>query len=1294
MFRKFRHYFIPFFLFFSLSLASGQEINQQKPEAACNALLWKIEGNHLKKPSYLYGMIETNQKFAFHLIDSFFIAIRTVDQLVLETHPDSVEMAYRNTKIIKRMYEIRDIDFSYQPTSDYYSLLSPQPMDEDLFASVLSGMAADPYNFFGASDDSEEELSLTDFVYNAFYKLHKKVAGLISVSEQLDQEEIEEKYNNEKIRKYSNERTNYSENHETIEKAVEAYRRGDLDGFDSLYRRYINDSAYFAVCKAPYYHLLAKRLDSLLQRPNSALALIPVFALPGEQGIIAYLRSKGYTVTPVKHHIITKPNHQKDKIDKIQGRVEFGEYTSRTGIWSARVPKDAIVRLEESGNVQTFTDRMNNVDYTVSRIPTHAMLSGKSPEDLFQKMDSVFIEYVPGKIIRRKELQVCGYPAVDVLNRTSRGNLEMFRLIITPIEIIVFKVSGKKSYIRKHHVGSQFIRSTMLNTGAGRDWVSVKSEKGDFSMTLPPYYIADTALQNAFPVTEAEFQAWDQASRSWFLLKRNVHHDLGILEEDTFDLHMMAEEMAREKELEISLDKTGSHQGYPSLEFTTWTKDQRDTLYQKIIIAGSRHYLLAVRSTDLAMRQKFFDGFTVLQPVYTPSQDTVVDTLLSFRVISEVRQMENASKNDDDQYLYMYLYDDVPEKAELKKREKSHLPVVKTVSYFYPSGSEYIRVEKIKIHDYKGFASYSALWDAVSKKSVSDSTLVINYVKSDSLAEVPFCEITYSYPGTIRYIRKKIMLHKGVLFVLTTMQDRLTGELPWSSTFFGTFTPLSDTMQGRSPFEDKGWLFITNFLSADTIRVKQAMQSLDMIVFRAIHRDSLLYILKMKDLLSRNMKVSTQLIAGFGKIDHPDIVHDLQQLYDLYEGCPVLQNAVFLSLGSQKSTKALEAILRILAKDPPLPSDEGAFNMLMKPLQLSVAASPNYITELLRYDRYPEYRRLIHSVLLSLVENGSFNPQQSAEVYAHIRDLIVQEMKRNNEMIQDDPVSLEKKKHAGTYSSGEGISTNVHITSWYPDDNDESKEEDDDYALKKDSVQVDVYSDISDLMMLVRIVYPSAMLKEPRWITGIADRILTGNEKNDALDMTIYLLKHKVAVPDSIIKSFVSDLRIRSDFYKKLCNEKLLKSIDTGWVSPLSITESMMYVNALWTRDELYFNIYMYSDEEEEAPACDDSLTFLERRFISTPKKNGYIYFYKYKGGYGDEKNWMIGVTGIQPEDSLQVNPVSDFNFSDLERIFAGDDTREVIDKLVREKFRKLYRKRFPAINPYVDFADEFYFDE
>src|SRR5438552_11354938 len=53
------------------------------------SLFWEITGNGLSRPSYLFGTMHISSKMVFHLPDSFYLGIKKVDVVALETNPES-----------------------------------------------------------------------------------------------------------------------------------------------------------------------------------------------------------------------------------------------------------------------------------------------------------------------------------------------------------------------------------------------------------------------------------------------------------------------------------------------------------------------------------------------------------------------------------------------------------------------------------------------------------------------------------------------------------------------------------------------------------------------------------------------------------------------------------------------------------------------------------------------------------------------------------------------------------------------------------------------------------------------------------------------------------------------------------------------------------------------------------------------------------------------------------------------------------------------------------------------------
>ncbi|HRZ43083.1 MAG TPA: TraB/GumN family protein [Bacteroidales bacterium] len=1248
---------------FCLSNSFSQNVPQDPPiQTDDQGLLWKIEGKNLSAPCYLYGTLETSSKLAYHLSDSFFVAFRNAKRVIITLHPDSVENAQHYPALMRRYYQNNDIDLSYSPAYNYYSQLTPQKTDEGFWEYVVSGLAVNPWMLYTASDDSEEEKSLSEFMYLSALKLKKPVLGLISMEEELSYREKQTKYFQDKKENTDNEREDYGESELVVERALAAYRRGDLASFDSLYRKYVNDTSYFRQVLEPRYRFLAAKLAERLQDNKPFLAVVEVFALPGDSGIIAALRAGGYHVTAVKHQIITKPNPEVRKLENLTSPASFVPYTSRSGLWSVMIPENSQSAHAEEGLTAGFTDRVNDVTFYVWRIPNHSQVEGKTPAWLFAQMDSVFFEFVPGKVVRRREHTLAGYPAVDVTSRISRDRQEMFRLVITPIEVILVRVSGPRKYLRKNKAGEKFIRSAKIHPPAGDSLITCSPEHGEFAVSLPAYHFADSTLSHGiFPAPDLEYQAWDPVSGSWYLLKRKVHFDLETLEEDTFDLHFMAESIAKTQKKELVTGETAALQGYPSYTFSLWSADAPDTLYHKIIKAGKRLYLLAVRTSDPLRANRYFESFTLKPVVYALRTDTLTDTVLACRVVSGVPKQEwDLTGSNENEYADWNDSD-----YEQKKREYSHLPQRRQATWYFPDGDEYIVAERLKLHDYTQFSSFGEFREVVTRNATRKNDLQVIRSGADSACAFPWIDLVLGDTGTIALIHKRFILHHGALFTLTTMSDTITGEPPYTRLFFRSFTPIADTLAGISPFADKGSMFLRNYLSNDTIAVKQAISSVDKVQFGVQHYDSLLLILKDKALMQRNLELTTHLIEAFGRMDAPRTPADLQQLYHFYQGQPALQVAVFKALIMNGRHHSAPMVMEILTSDPPLPDDEAELHTLIKPFQKTSDQYVKILKDLIGMERYPEYRKLVYGVVLGMIEDKKLSKEQSAGLYPALRSSLSEEVKRNRIYLQSDPADTEKPGEKTRYLAEEEDGYD-----W----EEEFVEEDDPVADDrsedlKDTLLNDPYANVSDLMMLYRMVYPLTPKQDSAWLESVTSEILRGKIRNDALSVTLYLAKKGRQPADSLHLEFIRDPRIRLDYYRMRKESGLDFQDSTKQFTQQSIAESMLYREV---------------DAEES-----DSITYVGKRFIHTPRREGYVCFFKYRSGYGSDKDWYLGAVGIQPADTLEISVKPDFLLTEAERIFPGDDLEKLMDKMVTTQFRKLYRKRFSDPSSYETYYEE-----
>ncbi|MDT8309524.1 MAG: TraB/GumN family protein, partial [Bacteroidales bacterium] len=147
------------------------------------ALLWEITGNGLSKPSYLYGSMHVSKKVAFHLGDTFFMALRNVDVVALESNPGEWMEKYSTSEYYQKdLKTYNKYASSYSYRSFYQTAFQIDLPEKDDF-SYLLGRSYDVmnsmlYRKYDYSADFEETTYLDLFIYQAGKKLGKQVVSL------------------------------------------------------------------------------------------------------------------------------------------------------------------------------------------------------------------------------------------------------------------------------------------------------------------------------------------------------------------------------------------------------------------------------------------------------------------------------------------------------------------------------------------------------------------------------------------------------------------------------------------------------------------------------------------------------------------------------------------------------------------------------------------------------------------------------------------------------------------------------------------------------------------------------------------------------------------------------------------------------------------------------------------------------------------------------------------------------------------------------------------------------------
>lgn len=319
-----------------------------------STFLWKITGNGLSHPSYLYGTMHLTDKRIFFFGDSLYHSLENADGYAMELDLDS--LSTYTTKAIFKQTE---------------SKLLKNVMDKEAFKKVgakLSKKLGKPADKITTADIREERNKamvesykkggmntfMDAYLCNIARKQGKWTGG---IEDMADQKSFMDNDDNEIDPEYLLQQSSDDDEGKLIEKMIAIYSKQDLAAIDSMYNGYSDVFKESLLWKRN--KKMASRIDSM-SHARKMFFTVGVAHLPGEQGVIALLKSRGFTVQPVFSSTTIAPENYKFKavqsnwVDNVSADSSFSFKTPGAAslLDMGSIPMDMYMYVDlGSGNV-------------------------------------------------------------------------------------------------------------------------------------------------------------------------------------------------------------------------------------------------------------------------------------------------------------------------------------------------------------------------------------------------------------------------------------------------------------------------------------------------------------------------------------------------------------------------------------------------------------------------------------------------------------------------------------------------------------------------------------------------------------------------------------------------------------------------------------------------------------------------------------------------------------------------------------------------------------------------------
>ncbi len=279
-----------------------QKVLKDEP-APGNSLLWKVEGNGLEKPSWIFGTIHMLCKDDAVLSDNMRQVIRDCDVVYMEMDLDNIfEMMGAFSKLkMTGDTTLRDLlsEKDYSKVKAYFeekSTLLPFSVLETYKPMMASSLLSE------GDLPCEGATSMEQIIMGAAKQQGKKIKGLETMAQQAGfLDSIPYKYQAAELVKYIDSAGTDNGQNTMMNQLFDAYRNQDLKKLEDLMLD--SDAGMSSFSDILLYRRNANWVMKLktLMTDKSLLVAVGAGHLPGEKGVISLLRKAGYTVTPVEN---------------------------------------------------------------------------------------------------------------------------------------------------------------------------------------------------------------------------------------------------------------------------------------------------------------------------------------------------------------------------------------------------------------------------------------------------------------------------------------------------------------------------------------------------------------------------------------------------------------------------------------------------------------------------------------------------------------------------------------------------------------------------------------------------------------------------------------------------------------------------------------------------------------------------------------------------------------------------------------------------------------------------------
>jgi uncharacterized protein YbaP (TraB family) len=891
-------------------------------------LLWKISGNGLSKPSYLFGTMHVKDKRVFNFSDSVMISIQNCSRFALEVHPDTImntmfEML-QSTDSLRRLDKLLSKE-EYEKLAKKFEEKNGYPMGKIDPMIVESLMEPN-------EDKADDKITFVDaYLYGIARTLNKNIFGLEDASSQFDQYYGSKDIIKNRLLDLLDEDGEANAD-ESKEEMVKIYSTGNLD---AIYK-YAAESGTLDSVITERNKVMANSMIKYM-KGETLFAAVGAAHLPGPDGVIALLRKAGYEVMPVQASFTGVAG--KYHIDYM--KMDWPVYRNEELGYSLEFPGTPIKTKIVGLKTIIYPDMANNVYYGLNVIPEGTSARPANRLEVINKAISNFTKDKSNQVISKKESIFNKLPCTEVIMKVKSQHMRM-RLIFANNLLYCIYAGSKLNHLYQPYIDRYFNSFTNFSIPGkpSRPWITYTDSVGAFTVKLPeqPRVIAKEVpgKMKDKPITFLLnlYMSDDTPNFKSYVIRYNNYPEGTFIKDKKLMLDALVNDFKARGKLvgePVKILKDGI-EGYEIKVILTGGYYSVTRMFVK----GNRVYMLLkeVIQADLTddTQDPFFDSFnftSYIEPVYyTYQQD---NPGFKIEMASKPKILIDSSK-DHSNFLNNTItcYSTNPASGGLYGFEYSKI-------------SPYYRTENVDSLYANMVKRLTGYQDSLLKVD----TILLNGIKAREILTIK--------TETGEKTRTRMLINDEYIFFLISHLDNSELYDRASNVFYNSLTftrPLRQTIDLSSSKAEK---ISRDLGSTDTATYKNALGALSYYKFTPAELPHVY------SALQRNYTDDTSksgarylLIEELKKVNNDSTSMVLLNLYHNLKGKDMVKGVVLSALPAVDKKSGYDNYIKLLTSDAPLKTTE--LFEVFRPLTDSVEFAAENFEKLLPFVKYDGYR--------------------------------------------------------------------------------------------------------------------------------------------------------------------------------------------------------------------------------------------------------------------------------------------------------------------------------------------------